>query len=236
MTSMSLSNNDSCVLSALFDPEASLSKTAHIDETIPTGIDLNEFKHLQRSERDALRPINDETPTIEDIESSISRLTAIIDAYPQYASALANRAQARRMLFRNEELQSQPEAVQRILEDLSEAIRLATPERIADPVPSCHAKVLASAHTHRGYLLLLASKNGASRQMLSGSAGLETLSLHELEEAASREFGLGGRYGNDTAKQMAVKTNPYAKLCGSIVKEALTKEISDYYQLQIQTI
>ncbi len=69
--------------------------------------------------------------------------------------------------------------------------------------------------------------------MLSALPGLKPQSLADLEEAASRELGIGGRYGNETARQLAVKTNPYAKLCGSIVREALTKEISDYYHPQI---
>jgi hypothetical protein len=236
MAGTCLSNNDSSVLSALFDPEASLSKNARIEKSIPTGMSLDELRRLQGCERDAIRPINGENPTTAEIEQSISRLTKIIDANPQYASAFANRAQARRMLFRGEELRSQPETVQKIFADLSEAIRLATPKDSTHAVSSSHANVLASAHTHRGYLLILASKDEISRQMLAYTVGLAKLSLDELIEAASREFGLGGRYGNDSARQIAVKTNPYAKLCGSIVKEALTKEISDYYQLQIQTV
>jgi len=236
MVGTSLSNNDSSVLSALFDPEASLSKNARIEDSIPTGMSVDELRHLQSCERDAIRPINGENPSTVEIEQSISSLTKIIDGNSQYASALVNRAQARRMLFRDEKLRSQPATVQKIFADLSEAIRLATPKDSADAVSSSHANVLASAHTHRGYLLLLASKDEINRQMLADIVGLAKLSLDELVEAASREFGLGGRYGNDSARQIAVKTNPYAKLCGSIVKEALTKEISDYYQLQIQRV
>jgi len=70
--------------------------------------------------------------------------------------------------------------------------------------------------------------------MVANVASIGHLSLQDLEEAASRELGLGGRYGNETARQLAVKTNPYAKLCGSIVREALTKEIADFYQPQSQ--
>ena len=42
---------------------------------------------------------------------------------------------------------------------------------------------------------------------------------------ASHELALGGRFGNDIARQLAVQTNPYAKLCGEIVREALRKEM-----------
>lgn len=46
----------------------------------------------------------------------------------------------------------------------------------------------------------------------------------DFEEAASRDFALGGRYGNDIAKGLAVSTNPTAKLCGQMVREAMKKE------------
>ena len=52
----------------------------------------------------------------------------------------------------------------------------------------------------------------------------------QFEELASRDFSVAGRYGNKTAQQLAIKTNPYAKMCGQIVKEALRQEITDYYE------
>ena len=39
---------------------------------------------------------------------------------------------------------------------------------------------------------------------------------------------LGGRYGNKIARQLSVQTNPYAKACGAIVKEALRKEREEF--------
>jgi hypothetical protein len=35
---------------------------------------------------------------------------------------------------------------------------------------------------------------------------------------------LGGRYGNEIARALAVSANPTAKLCGEMVREALRKE------------
>jgi len=49
-------------------------------------------------------------------------------------------------------------------------------------------------------------------------------SVVEFEEAASRDFMMGGRLGNEVAKQMAVVANPTAKLCGDMVREAMRKE------------
>lgn len=46
----------------------------------------------------------------------------------------------------------------------------------------------------------------------------------DFEEAASLDFALGGRFGNEVAKGLAVSTNPTAKLCGQMVREAMKKE------------
>lgn len=52
----------------------------------------------------------------------------------------------------------------------------------------------------------------------------EDWTVEDLEELASRDFMMGGRYGNEIARGLAVATNPTAKLCGSIVREAMRKE------------
>ncbi|KIW85380.1 hypothetical protein Z517_00770 [Fonsecaea pedrosoi CBS 271.37] len=233
MAASGLSANDSSVLSALFDPEASLSSTvtinsSRLDDRIPSR-----EKRFREQERLALRSINQEQPQRGDIERSIAQLTEIITNEPSYASAWNNRAQARRMLIRDADLPGNPGVVAEILQDLAQAISLLTPTGPNATLLDFDAKVLASAHTHRGYLLLLASKSDDKRQMLSAVPHLKDLSREDLEEAGSRELGAGGRYGNETARQLAVKTNPYAKLCGSIVREALTKEISEFYQPHI---
>jgi len=54
---------------------------------------------------------------------------------------------------------------------------------------------------------------------------LQHLDADQLEELASHDFQDGGKFGNEVARQMAVMTNPYAKMCGAIVKEAMKKEI-----------
>ena len=46
----------------------------------------------------------------------------------------------------------------------------------------------------------------------------------EFEEHASRDFVMGGRYGNEIARALAVSANPTAKLCGEMVREAMRKE------------
>jgi hypothetical protein len=46
----------------------------------------------------------------------------------------------------------------------------------------------------------------------------------DFEENASRDFVMGGRYGNQIAGKLAVGANPTAKLCGEMVREALRRE------------
>ena len=57
-----------------------------------------------------------------------------------------------------------------------------------------------------------------------GPDRLRGLTAGELEEMASRDFFMGGRFGNKVAQQLAVQTNPYAKMCGAIVQEAMRKD------------
>ena len=57
------------------------------------------------------------------------------------------------------------------------------------------------------------------------------MSPDALEEMASYDFTLGGRYGNPVAKELAVRTNPYAKMCGAIVRDAMRAEIEGWMNL-----
>lgn len=47
---------------------------------------------------------------------------------------------------------------------------------------------------------------------------------NELEEAASGDFAGAARFGDEVAREMSVRTNPYAKMCGAIVREAMREE------------
>ncbi|KKK19343.1 hypothetical protein P175DRAFT_0497513 [Aspergillus ochraceoroseus IBT 24754] len=120
-----------------------------------------------------------------------------------------------------------------LLADLGQAIELSSPGSFAGSVSTLQARTLADSHTHRGYILLkmarqLKGEGGGERGGADGCVIPERFresGPDQLEEMASRDFFLGGRYGNKMAQQLAVQTNPYAKMCGAIVKEALRKEI-----------
>ncbi|ERF72238.1 hypothetical protein EPUS_02125 [Endocarpon pusillum Z07020] len=228
----SLTSNDTAVLSALFDPESSPSSSISISNVAPTlpHIPNAILPDLQQREISAIQSLNTESPSQPSIESSISDLSVLINEYPKYAPAYLNRAQATRLLIGEETDLFHPrnnDLISRALSDLEKAISLASPSFPPDPLSDLQASLLSKAHTHRGYLLLKASQ--AVRQAgLSLPTDLAGLSGEELEEMASKDFSLGGKYGNKIAREMSVKTNPYAKICGAIVKEAMRKEREDY--------
>lgn len=236
----SLTSNDSAVLQALFDAESSPSSAVTIDPSLPPlpahlGISSAQYETLKSRELSIVRTLQSNDTTKDAIQSAIKEFDALIDEYPSYPSAYANRAQALRMLIDapsdgnpasqsdSDERLFEPinaEMASNLLSDLGQAISLATPRSPADPLSSVQARILADSHTHRGYILLKAAK----KKDISLEK-LRQLGSDQLEEMASRDFFFGGRYGNQVAQQLAVQTNPYAKMCGAIVKEAMRKEL-----------
>lgn len=248
----SLTSNDASVLQALFDAESSPSSGVKIDSSLPVWptkvkISPDDLASLKSQETEVIRKLHAaQVPIATQVESAIQSLDDLIKRYPSYPAVYANRAQALRMMVdiksntsssNSTEAQNdglfQPEFVEiysRVLSDLGQAISLATPESPADPVSPTQARLLADAYTHRGYLLLKAARTkkttseGTGPESLS-PARLRNLSADELEEMASHDFFLGGRYGSKVAQQLSVQTNPYAKMCGAIVKESMRKEM-----------
>lgn len=244
----SLSSNDSAVLQALFDAESSpspASATAQTDSSLP------ELPHISPSDVSALRDREEKaiseiqspeaSPSRTAIEQAISDLSDIIESHPKYAPAYLNRAQALRLLLDVEETQPSTGAsssslpspasttAARLFGDLAQTISLLSPATPTSPVSPRQARLLANAYTHRAYILYKAAKdpdNAATRKLLPQT--LQDISRDRIEEMASFDFQAGGRYGNPVAKQMAVHTNPYAKMCGAIVKDALKAEIEKW--------
>lgn len=233
----SLSSNDSAVLQALFDAESSpsnSSSSAQVDPSLPAfparlNISPEDHASLQARELSIIRTLQSTSnPSTQTIQSAITDLSALISHAPTYPPAYVNRAQAQRLLLDSTEASHARTAASALFSDLSSAISLSTPQDGEDgPVSSTQASILADAHTHRGYLLLKAAR--ARREETDSQTqepeALDGVSADRLEDMASRDFFLGGRHGNDMARQLAVQTNPYAKMCGAIVKEAMRKEI-----------
>jgi hypothetical protein len=243
--SVTLTDKDSSVLHALFDAESSAASAEHarLDATLPSFPTLPEHQvnALQSRELAAVRKAqqsNDETV----IEGAVAELNTLISEFPLYPSAYANRAQALRLLSqargkRDDEdddhtlfIPENTNLATRLFTDLGQAISLSAPARPQDKVSPTQARLLADAYTHRGYLLLKAAKLKREGNLHGGPRPLLEIERHDtLEEMASRDFFQGGWFGNKVAQQLSVRTNPYAKMCGAIVKEALKKETDDHY-------
>lgn len=174
----------------------------------------------------------------------ITQLDDLIAEFPKYASAYNNKAQALRRLYGDSIFLKTPSplpslisipkilesdlvlAAATILHTLDTAISLLSPITPFTPISRQAAKTLSQAYTQRGALLFATAKQMASncKLELRLDRGWEP---GDLEEMASRDFAMGGRYGNDIARGLAVATNPTAKLCGNIVKEAMRKEFKE---------
>lgn len=234
-----LSSNDAKVLSALFDPESSPSASIKVVPQPPQSlphISNSLLPTLQAAERSAILPLNTQKPSLEDANAAIKALDELIEQHPTYASAYANRAQALRLRVEDEDgmfEDDNTDTTEALLADLARAIELASPASPQDPLSPLQARLLATAHTHRGYLLLKAAKAAGEANLQSGPKELRGRDKDSLEETASREFFLGGRYGDKTAKELAVRTNPYAKMCGAIVKQAMREEMSDAPRIDV---
>jgi hypothetical protein len=225
-----LSSRDNLVLQSLFDPEASSAPTADKSPATTSLPNFEEhiFSAIEKREHIILRSLANDQQSKSVVEDVIRELSQLIDEFPQYASAYVNRAQASRLLIDVDDLFSSDNASEsaRIFDDLSRGIELATPPHSSDSASAHQSKVLATAHTHRGFLLLKIADMIKNGHVVYGLNGLKSSNSTDVEETASEEFARGGRYGNALGKQMAVRTNPYAKMCGAIVKDALQQEIA----------
>jgi len=224
-----LSANDACVLNALFDPETLPSSVAKskdataIDDSLPPDPSLSSSRlsTLEEQQNAIVRRISSGS-SLKHIDAAIMELDAVVEQEPNYASAYLNRAMLLRLKLEAQvsELQHifnhSEAAVQPLFTDLARAIHVSLPSSSpTDPVSSFQAKILRTAYSHRAYLYLKAAETGTTLQGLEKS---------DLEELASKDFAGAARYGDEVAREMSVRTNPYAKMCGSIVRNALKEE------------
>lgn len=172
-------------------------------------------------------------------------LSSLISASPSYASARNNRAQAvRRMcgdamlvtrvepsdngLLTGDDQEQRLSLASQALSDLDTCISLLSPTASYSRLSPHAAKTLSLAHTQRAAIYHQTAKMLARGGELSMDSTRREVSWEKLdfEEAASLDFALGGRLGNEIAKGLAVSTNPTAKLCGEMVRAAMKKEYS----------
>lgn len=220
----------------LSDP-AEYQKVSQEERSIILSIQNLEFQHAKQQPNSSA-----DTDIVGEYRKCVSRLDKLVQDYPQYASARNNRAQALRRLYgdamlvsdsprlsqallQNVDESERSAAAKTVLDDLDTAISLLTPKAAYSKLSPQVARTLSNAHTQRAAIYLLTSKLLVSKSVSVAPGRSEgSWSKLDFEEHASRDFALGGRYGNEIAKGLAVSTNPTAKLCGQMVREAMKKE------------
>ncbi|MCJ1253916.1 hypothetical protein MMC24_001730 [Lignoscripta atroalba] len=246
---IALTPNDSSVLSQIFDPESAPTAGVYVDPSLPSDpyiIDPDTLRFIKSKEAEVIRAIEvalrspiDQSTRDHILSEAYTSLSALIDAYPKYASLRNNRAQLIRLQRGDSILISlgsstgssdDPDLASTALSDLDAAISLLTPTTPQSPVSPASCRVLAQAHTQRAALYHAASGSSTlqsrdqTQSMRTAATSLQGRGVHDLEEAASKDFFMGGRYGNEIGKALAVHTNPTAKLCGQMVQEAMRRE------------
>lgn len=245
-----LSKADSKVLAQVFDPESAPTRVeVLVNPDLPTDariLDAELLSKLKSREKEAISIIEQfeksaglqQTSKDVAFKAALAIIDDIIDSNPGYASARNNRAQLRRWRFgdRNTLCQKKSEVDRErsaagvaAVEDLTSSISLASPARPQDGVSPNQGCLLAQAYTQLGALYYAASKDLDTDAIMDvADLAASVWTKDRFEEEASRLFYLGGLYGNEVAKALAVHTNPHAKLCGSIVKEAMRKELTGF--------
>jgi len=125
-----------------------------------------------------------------------------------------------------------------VVKDINTSTQLASPVGAGAAVSPNQARLLSQAWTQRGAIFWgLAKKSKPNKlprkedDIYSKSDRLEgqpenwrSWDSMRLEEEGSRSFFMAGMYGSEIGRTMAVKTNPYARMCAGIVKEAMRSE------------
>ncbi|KFA49586.1 hypothetical protein S40293_06631 [Stachybotrys chartarum IBT 40293] len=193
--------------------------------------------------------LNNDEVAIRGYQYCIAQLDHLISDHPNYASARNNRAQALRRLYGDAMLLSQttdmpmplvaqPESSERrkaaatALGDLERSIVLLSPPSPKTPLSPQVVRTLSMAHTQRAAIYLKTSKMLVHRSLDVDNVRPEAQWTRlTFEEAASQDLAMGGRYGNEIAKGLAVSVNPTAKLCGEMVREAMKKEYGQNFDI-----
>lgn len=239
-----LSSNDARILNAVFDPEsAPEAPKIEVDPILPPDPHIRSLSlltALRAQELSAIRLVEANSRSSDPssqkhiiYKKALHILDGLIADHPTYASAYNNRAQLHRWRYgdrgvlvdvnrsRNEEAKL---AMEDAIHDLDMAIQLATPLAKTRAVSPQQGKLLAQAWTQRAAIFW-----GAAKDLEKGGAVIEgtqrtNWDRTRFEEEGSRCFFMAGMFGSEVGKAMAVHSNPHAKVCGAIVRNALQME------------
>lgn len=228
--------------------DSSLPRDPHINDSSVYNLVVEKERQIiqviQKLEMQFMRTMSDDSTesAIQAYKACASDFDNLISEHPAYASARNNRAQISRRLYGDAMLLSetqgmpmpiiaQPERAERLqasakaLDDLDISISLLSPANFRTPISPQAAQTLSMAHTQRAAIYLKTSKLLSHRSLdIDEKRNESKWSKLGFEEAAARDLALGGRYGNQIAKELFVSVNPTAKLCGQIVREAMKRE------------
>ena len=232
--SKSLSTNDGAVLSQIFDPESAPSAgilvdaTLHEDPHYTDPVIWNDLKQQEKAIVLRAESVMKNKEPLSHLRQVAADMQALMGVYPLGACLLNDYAQIIRLQYGNDLFSGHcSESLREAFQALDKAIDLLKPAMTQDGVSHAQCRTLAQAYTQRGALLhgLASSLSKDPSQKLSISTRAN-LTIVDLQEAASRDFFMGGRYGNEVGRALAVHTNPTAKLCGQMVQNAMRKEFS----------
>jgi hypothetical protein len=234
--------------------DTSLPRDPHIIDTSVyervVAKEKNIIQSIQKIEIELNRSRQEATSSaaaVEGYRQCLSEFSGFIDEYPDYASARNNRAQVARRLYgdamllvdtttmpspliANPEQSEKMRAASDALNDMDTSISLLSPPTPFTPVSQQAARTLSMAHTQRAAIYMRTAKLMSYRELdIAKNRRESSWSKLDFEEAASSDLALGGRYGNEIAKGLAVSSNPTAKLCGEMVREAMKKEYGPAY-------
>ncbi|KAL2890250.1 hypothetical protein HOO65_020792 [Ceratocystis lukuohia] len=262
MMNIDLSQNDLNVLEKINDPESDPTRQVVVDDSLPKDPHITnseKYQEVSSAERNIIRAIQGIEMQLAGLQprtlgdpfegymDCVRKLDSLIEAYPSYASARNNRAQAYRRLYGDTLLvqgasdprclmqspneDSSKAAAALVLSDLDMAIHLLSPATLSTPISPQNMKTLSAAYTQRATIYHSTAKLFPVSSLTIPPMRREVgWSKVAFEAAASQDFAMGGRYGNEVARGLAVALNPTAKLCGQIVQEAIKKEYGPTYQ------
>lgn len=239
-----LSARDSSVLNAIFGGEhgaidfsankpqqpviinMDMKPDAHVSQDLVEQLVAREKAII--SELETAQKDNDNNPSFDNIQlhKMCDEFSAIINEQPKYASAYNNRAQVYRMQLlgcrESGSANTRFDLYDQILEDLQTSVSLALPDGVKASqiiVSKMQANILKSSYSQ-----LAAVYTAMSQDEQYLKSGRISLKQWDLEEKASAAFFSASEFGDEIARAMATRINPYAKLCGNIVQEALARE------------
>jgi hypothetical protein len=239
-----LSSNDGAVLQHIFDPESAPTPELLIDASLPKDPHYEDQTLAKIAEKE--KRLIKQVEAAMSLESPIERkaildkttksLQELLKIFPQSAALHNDLAQVLRLRHDNHQVARSliqrietSEAAVQALEALNAAIQLLSPSSPLAGMSPTQCRTLAQAHMQRGAMRYGAVKYvaaGDSSRVPDRAPAFMGWTRSALEEAASRDFFMGGRYGNEIGRALAVHTNPTAKLCGQMVQDAMRREFA----------